>query len=136
MNQALLTSDRPLQKDSALLCLAPCNNDVIGKPNRIVLLGVVLIVLQILDGILTLTGVDTYGLYAEGNPLLRGLMGNIGAIPAIVITKLMCISLVISLCIQAARAQWIAWALHGIAGLYTVCAIIPWTLILTAEYFG
>lgn len=136
MTQAILSSNVSQLGADKLPSLTPCNDDVIIRSNRIVILGAVLIILQILDGVLTLTGVDNYGLYAEGNPLLRGLMGNIGTVPAILATKLMCISLVISLCVQATRAKWISWALHGVAGLYIVCAVIPWTIILTAEYFS
>jgi len=100
------------------------------------MVGALLIFLQILDGVLTATGVGAYGLQAEGNPMLRGLMGLLGAIPALVLTKSACIALIVMLCKQAHSIRWLPLALKGVAGLYTIMAVIPWTLILATEYLG
>jgi hypothetical protein len=106
------------------------------KTADLLMVGALLIFLQILDGVLTATGVGAYGLQAEGNPMLRGLMGLLGAIPALVLTKSACIALIVMLCKQAHSIRWLPLALKGVAGLYTIMAVIPWTLILATEYLG
>jgi uncharacterized membrane protein len=104
--------------------------------NELVLVGSLLVLLQILDGILTAAGVGTYGLHAEGNPLLRALMELVGAIPALLITKAACIGLIVLLCEQARSIRWLPLALKGVACIYTVMAVLPWTYILATEYLG
>ncbi len=104
--------------------------------NELVLVGSLLVLLQLLDGILTATGVGTYGLQAEGNPMLRALMELVGAIPALLITKSACIGLIVLLCEQARSIRWLPLALKGVAGIYTVMAVLPWTYILATEYLG
>lgn len=134
MSNAALTSEALQHPTRPILSLAVRNDDVAPLSRRIVVLGAILVTLQILDGFLTATGVNTFGLHAEGNPLLRHCMEIFGAVPAIVMTKCACIVLIVSLCFQAARVRWVSFALHGVAGLYTLCAIIPWSLILFSEY--
>jgi hypothetical protein len=104
------------------------------KTTDMLLIGALLIVLQVLDGVLTATGVGAYGLQAEGNPMLRGLMQLLGAIPALIITKTVCIALIVMLCKQAHSIRWLPLALKGVAGIYTIMAVLPWTLILAHEY--
>lgn len=106
------------------------------KTTELLLIGALLIFLQVLDGVLTASGVGAYGLQAEGNPLLRGLMGLLGAIPALIVTKTACIALIVLLCKQARSIQWLPLALKGVAGIYTIMAVVPWTLILAHEYLG
>lgn len=120
------------------LSLAPANTDSAkaGSNKHLVVIAAVLITLQVLDGILTLSGTLTFGLTAEGNPILRELMHLIGLIPALLVTKLGCISLVVALCFQATRIPWLPSALTAVAGVYTVAAILPWSIILFSEYLG
>jgi hypothetical protein len=92
-----------------------------------------LILAQILDGALTIGGVTTYGIAAEGNPMLRTLMELIGLAPAVVLTKLACSALVIVLCYQAHTIAWLPRALKGILGVYTLFAVIPWSVMLASE---
>lgn len=135
MSNAALQSEILYQAPSPRLSLAPSNDDTRGISRRIILLGAILITLQIMDGLLTATGVHTYGVSVEGNPLLRQSMEIFGTIPALIVTKLICVCLVIGLCFQAARVRWVSMALHGVAALYAVCAVIPWSIILFTEYF-
>lgn len=92
-----------------------------------------LIVLQILDGFLTSFGVITFGSSAEGNPLLAYLMQHLGVIPALLLAKGLCISLVLFLHAQAQSMRWIKFALVGIAGLYAFTAVLPWSYLLAQE---
>jgi hypothetical protein len=118
--------------------LVPANTDTAVATNDryLVTIAAVLIALQVLDGILTLSGTLTFGLTAEGNPILRELMHLIGLVPALIVTKLGCISLVVALCYQATRISWLPPALTAVAGVYTVAAILPWSIILVSEYLG
>jgi hypothetical protein len=97
---------------------------------KILLLALVLVSFQILDGALTYSGMNTFGLRAEGNPLLRNFMELVGVLPAIALTKLVCIGVVIGLCSQAKKISWLPTALTGIAGVYAIAAILPWSLLL------
>jgi hypothetical protein len=92
-----------------------------------------LITLQILDGILTSYGLMTFGPHAEGNPLLASLMNQIGILPALILAKTFCISLVIFLHIQAKSMTWIKHALLGISCWYVFSAVLPWSYLLAQE---
>lgn len=96
----------------------------------------VLITLQFLDGILTYAGISTFGIRAEGNPLLRSLMSIVGIVPAIAITKVLCVTIIVVLCAQAHKISWLPTALTCIAGLYALGAVVPWSWLLIAEFFA
>jgi hypothetical protein len=104
-----------------------------GPDRGVLILGGLLILAQLLDGALTISGVATYGTAAEGNPMLRTLMELIGLTPAVVLTKLACSALVIVLCYQAHSIAWLPRALKGILGVYTIFAVIPWSVMLASE---
>lgn len=107
--------------------------ELAGPDRGVLILGGLLILAQILDGALTISGVTTYGTAAEGNPMLRTLMELIGLTPAVVLTKLACSALVIVLCYQAHSIAWLPRALKGILGVYTLFAVIPWSVMLASE---
>lgn len=107
--------------------------EISGHDRGVLVLGAMLILAQILDGALTIGGVTTYGIAAEGNPMLRTLMELIGLAPAVVLTKLACSALVIVLCYQAHTIAWLPRALKGILGVYTLFAVIPWSVMLASE---
>jgi hypothetical protein len=104
-----------------------------GPDRGLLILGSLLILAQFLDGALTISGVATYGTAAEGNPMLRTLIELIGLTPAVVLTKLACSALVIVLCYQAHSIAWLPRALKGILGVYTIFAVIPWSVMLASE---
>ena len=94
-------------------------------------LGTALVILQILDGILTGSGMSLLGTEAEGNGLLRILMEQYGYVSALVITKLMAVGLIFFVCACAKKYSWIQYALGSLVFFYTFCAVIPWVLILS-----
>lgn len=114
------------------------NCDVVdSRPSsRLAWLMATLIALQILDGALTFTGMHTFGLAAEGNPLLRTLMEALGLLPALLITKGICIGIVIALYQHVTRIRWLSHALSGIAVVYTFAAVLPWSYLLLSEFLG
>jgi hypothetical protein len=97
-------------------------------------LGLILVVLQILDGILTAVGMSQFGPHMEGNALLRMLMHQLGYIPAIVLVKTIAIGVVAGLCIYASRVVWLKHALRGAIVLYVTMAVLPWTYLLASEF--
>lgn len=93
-------------------------------------LGIILIVLQIADGVLTGFGMSFFGTQMEGNVLLRTLMHEIGVVPALVLVKSLAIAVVIVLVQLSSQVQWLPMALKGVIGLYMLAAVIPWSVIL------
>ena len=105
-------------------------------PSEILVLGAILALLQVLDGVLTGIGMYHYGTSMEGNLLLRALMGVIGYLPALVVVKTASIGLIGVLCLQATKVQWLKPAFIGVIALYTVMAVVPWTYILLMDLFA
>lgn len=93
-------------------------------------LGGILVVFQALDGILTSTGIDRFGVAVEGNPLLRILMEEFGHVPVLALLKTAAVVLVLVMTILANRLSWIKHAMVAVCGVYLFAAIIPWTYIL------
>jgi uncharacterized membrane protein len=103
---------------------------------EVVLLGGVLILLQILDGILTGCGMSAFGTEMEGNPLLAALMQQIGYVPALCLVKAAAILLIVWLCSCTPQIRWVKTVLRGLVALYTLFAVGPWSYILTAYAFA
>jgi hypothetical protein len=103
---------------------------------ELAVLGLFIIALQILDGVLTGLGIAHFGTNMEGNPILRGLMHEVGFIPAITIVKGIAIATVTGLCLFADRVSWLRRAFRGVIAIYLVFAIIPWVTLLGAKVFA
>lgn len=93
-------------------------------------LTLILIVLQVLDGLLTGIGVGRMGLHAEGNPLIRELMMQFGAAPVLLIIKMTAIIIILTLAKKSREVQWIHGAMGMISCFYLAAAIAPWTYLL------
>lgn len=104
--------------------------------SEILILGAILALLQLFDGILTGIGMYQFGTSMEGNMLLRSLMGVIGYIPALIVVKSASIGLVGVLCLQAPKVPWLKPAFVGVIALYLCMAVIPWTYILLVDLFA
>ena len=92
-----------------------------------------LVILQILDGLLTGTGMYYWGIGAEGNPLLKMLMHHIGYVYALLLTKSASIVIILILAKCALTMEWVKNAMKGVAALYIVAAVIPWTYLITLK---
>ncbi len=101
-----------------------------GVSSEVIILGSILIILQILDGIFTGIGVNQFGIDAEGNPFIHSLMSHIGYIPALIASKSVAIGIIVYLCSLSNIISWIRGALRGMIGVYLCAAIIPWSAIL------
>ena len=80
---------------------------------------------QLLDGIFTYIGVNTFGLSVEANPLIAGLMASYGHGTALVGDKSVAGTLGVCL-----HLREIHTAVALLAGFYVVVAIVPWMAIL------
>ncbi len=97
---------------------------------EIKILGLLLIAIQVLDGLLTAAGVLNWGTAAEGNYLIRTLMDSIGLVPALIVVKSLAILIVLTLCGLSSRISWVGSALKTVIAIYLVAAIVPWALLL------
>ena len=95
--------------------------------SRVQLLLATNVLLQIADGFVTFLGLRL-GM-AEGNPLLVFLMDAIGTEPALVLGKLGALA-GLAVLYRCRRHPLVEPGLASLAVVYTVMAIVPWTVIL------
>ncbi len=105
---------------------------IVGKrtAEHALVLGVLLCILQAADGFLTSLGISKFGISAEGNPLIRHLMYELGHIQALGLVKISAIFVVVALTVFARKMPWVNQAMGAISFLYIFAAIVPWTYIL------
>lgn len=95
--------------------------------SRLRLLFLANVVLQLVDGSATLMGVRL-GM-AEGNPLLASLMGAVGTAPALLLAKT-CAFGGLAMLYCCRRHPLVEPGLASLAVIYTVFAVVPWTVLL------
>lgn len=105
----------------------------ISISGKAMFVGILLVVLQILDGYLTSLGMSRFGIEMEGNLLLRSMMEHFGSDMTLAIAKTFAIGVVAALTLASKRVPWVTNAMGGVACFYIVFAIIPWTYILFVE---
>lgn len=112
---------------------APANCDAIPTPRsrEVLILGVILAVLQLLDGSLTAIGVYHFGTDIEGNRLLRHLMEGYGFIPTLIVAKGIALGIIVALCSMSSYVQWLNAALKLVIAVYLLGAVIPWCYIVS-----
>jgi hypothetical protein len=102
----------------------------ISLSRKAFLLGLALAVCQLLDGILTYTGLRLLGVEMEGNGLLRSMMHAYGLMPTLFIMKLIALVGVATLVLAAHRRKWIRPVICALSAVYLVLAVIPWILVI------
>lgn len=111
----------------------PRGNDFeVSIARQTLFLGLVLITLQVLDGVLTHLGILKFGMEAEGNPMLYALMVKVGVENALIITKVLVSLVIVGLMFAASKLAWVNNALAAVCAVYTVMAVLPWTYLLAA----
>jgi hypothetical protein len=139
MGQALLKLEDFKEKKTHLTLvedsfdLKPVVQNHPSISRSVIILGLILALIQIADGVLTGIGVANFGVEAEGNPLLKSLMIQIGYIPALIITKGLAIGIIGLLVYLSNKVLWIQTAMKAVIALYLVAAIIPWSYIITTR---
>ena len=122
-----------------LIAHLPSSTDVIpsgvatDKSNVIFALVILLIILQLLDGILTALGVSTHGIHLEANPILRSSMMHFGPLWTLLAAKGLAIAIICVLGKLAKSVLWLPPVMMLLAGIYLFAAIIPWTVILSSD---
>lgn len=96
-------------------------------------LGIVLIICQVLDGLLTYAGLSLLGVQMEGNNLLRELMHVYGLAPTIFVAKSLAIILAIVLMLHSHARRWIRPVIALLVIIYLALAVVPWTYIISEE---
>lgn len=86
---------------------------------------IVFLLVQALDGALTYVGVVTFGLAAEGNPLIAWLMNALGHGAGVAAAKL-----VAGLFGVLLHVSGVHKAVAVLAGFYLVVAVAPWVAFL------
>ena len=95
-----------------------------------IVLGVVLVVVQVCDGVLTGIGVHHYGIEQEANPLLRSLMYQFGFIAVLTGVKLFSAAVTVALVALSGIIPWVIAAMRTVVVIYVAAALIPWSAIL------
>ena len=86
---------------------------------------VVFLLAQACDGVLTYVGVTTFGVDAEGNPLIAWLMGALGEGPGLATAKITAGFFGVALHLSDVHK-----AVAVLAGFYFVVAVAPWIVLL------
>jgi hypothetical protein len=97
-------------------------------PAGLAVLVVLNLLMQLFDGVATYIGWEQFG---EGNPLLRAGFEAWGAIPTLLIAKLIAAFLIL-LVARVPRPRVVTVGLGVTLGVYTVMSLIPWSLTLLA----
>jgi hypothetical protein len=95
------------------------------------------IILQVLDGLLTYTGISFYGTHLEGNPVLKSIMDTIGAGPTLILAKGLAICVLLAVIYYRDYLESIEMkiALITINFVYLFAAIVPWMIFLVNPSF-
>jgi hypothetical protein len=83
------------------------------------------LIAQACDGVLTYVGVATYGMRAEGNPLLGWLMAALGCAAGVAAAKAAAGAFGIALHLVSVHR-----VVAALAVFYIVVAVVPWVGIL------
>lgn len=86
--------------------------------------------LQLIDGYVTLLGVG-HG-FVEGNPLVRGAIGVVGPTGGVMAVKLFALGFLYFLYKRRSHPL-VEPGLAYLAVVYAMMAIVPWTLLLSAQ---
>lgn len=80
---------------------------------------------QCFDGVLTYVGVATFGIAAEANPIVSGMMTHLGHGLGLVGAK--AVAALLGICLHLCEVHA---AVALLTGLYIAVAVAPWTMIL------
>lgn len=95
------------------------------------LLGLALVLCQVLDGLLTYTGLRLMGIEMEGNRFLREYMHQYGMGPVLLFAKLFAIVCAAILTFHAHRRRWIRPVILMVVVIYVGLAVLPWAYYIS-----
>ncbi len=106
------------------------------KPSRqVILLGIALLLIQTLDALYTMVGIEHRGIGIEANGLMHHLMERFDPYQVLLWTKIPAIGVVIVLTLLTDRVVWLAPVMGFVCGVYLGAAIIPWTFVTIGFLF-
>jgi hypothetical protein len=124
------------RRNQTVLMRVHTPNRTLSLSRKALLLGLALAICQILDGILTYTGLRLLGVEMEGNGLLRNMMHAYGLMPALCIAKLLALVGVATLVLAAHRRKWLRPLIFALSAIYLGLAVVPWTLAIWYRVSG
>jgi hypothetical protein len=86
---------------------------------------VAFLLVQCFDGVFTYVGVSAFGIGIEANPVVAGLMTQLGHGPGLLSAKI--IASVLGICLHFRQVHA---AVAMLTAFYATAAIAPWTIIL------
>jgi hypothetical protein len=119
-----------IRRNPTLLMRVRTPKKTFSLSRKALLLGATLILCQILDGILTYTGLLLLGVEMEGNGLIRDMIYAYGLVPGICMAKVGALLSVALITIAAHRRKWIRPIILLLSAVYVTLALVPWTLVL------
>lgn len=130
MDRVILTISRASSERFQTAKAQLKNPRISAIPREILVLGAILALLQILDGVLTAIGVAHLGTEVEGNTLIRFLMEHLGYIPALVLIKTVALMVITGICVLSSKVQWLGFAMKAVICIYVGAAIVPWAFVI------
>lgn len=103
---------------------------ILSVSRKALLLGTALIICQLLDGILTYSGLRLLGVEMEGNGIIRKMIHAYGIVPALCAAKVAALMAVVVVTIAAHRRKWIRPIIFALSAIYATLALVPWMLAL------
>ena len=97
---------------------------------QMILIGIMLAIAQTLDAILTMIGIQRFGVRIEANAVLQSLMTHFDPYQLLAVLKSMAILVVITLVQLSPRVLWLATAMPLIGGVYLGSTVVPWLYIV------
>jgi hypothetical protein len=97
-------------------------------------LGLLAVIFQLLDGILTYVGLNFAGLDLEGNRIISTSMEIYGVLPALLLFKTFAVLLIVGLTLYAHQRLWVRPLLAMLCAFYLTLAIVPWSYIISDIY--
>jgi uncharacterized membrane protein len=110
--------------------LSGCGVPTLLSLTRLQLLVIANALLQLLDGYVTMLGVGRG--FPEGNPLVRSMMTSFGDAGGILVAKLAALAFLFYL-YRRRQHPLVEPGLAYVAVVYTVMAVLPWTMLLASH---
>ena len=94
------------------------------------LLGMILVILQVVDAVFTYVGLSHQGVQVSGNGIVSKLMEAYGFFPALLISKICALLMIVLITYFAHRRRWIRPLVLMLCAAYLTLVILPWLNIL------
>lgn len=125
-----ITLNGTKRRNPTVLMRLHTSTKILSMSRKALLLGTALVICQILDGVLTYSGLRLLGVEMEGNGILRKMIHAYGMVPALCFAKVGALLSVGVLTVAAHRRKWIRPIILALSAIYLTLALVPWTLAI------